>query len=415
MKRILSALIISAAFLAGCSEEISMKPGISFLTPDPEVFEETAIFRIIGQPFSEADSVKIPVVFGGTAVRGEDYDVSADYFTYSKESLIDSIVVYTKHLGSGKNVTLSLQIPDGFVAGKYASAEFKLQDKYGLLNFDAPKGLIADTTQYNVKLSYVTGTARVLSKTTPISFAVNTEKSTAVEGVDFEFIGSSNMSIAQGNSTAGFTIAPIKGNLKEGKDKIVLNVVSDERFEAGETAEMELQIIKPELNVLNGGWKIDTLVTDSLYFEQFWGNTCTGYSLVPEFSSSDSFDFMFDNATFVPYMNSGFKNYFIGKSDIEIGKEVTIQDPSGSLKEVLLISLNKTNRYFSADTVSTDSVSFVGIHLFKTEDVDMMELYILDHTSKSFMPEHESSARYSTEKPVATAPGTYLQGTFKKL
>ena len=175
------------------------------------------------------------------------------------------------------------------------------------------------------------------------------------------------------------------------------------------------QIIKPELKVLNGGWKIDTLVTDSLYFEQFWGNTCTGYSLVPEFSSSDSFEFMFGNATFVPYLRSDLKNYFIGTSDVEIGNAMTITDPSGNPKEVLLMSLNKTNRYFSADTTSTDSVSFVGVHLFKEEDLDMMELYILDHTSKSFMPELESSARYGAEKPVATAPGTYLQGTFKKL
>lgn len=401
--------------MVACTEEDGFTPGISFLTPKPEIFEETAKFTIIGQPFSGAESVTVPVTFGGTAVLGEDYEVSADHFTYDSETLTDTIVVYTKQLSTGKNVTLSLQIPDGFVAGKYATSGFNLQDKYGFLNLDAPRGFIADTTQYNVKLSYVTGAARVLSKTTRVTFEVNTEKSTAVEGVDFEFIGSSDLSIAKGKSSTEFKIAPIMGNLKEGRDKIVLNVVSDEKFDAGETAEMELQIIKPELKVLNGGWKIDTLVTDSLYFEQFWGNTCTGYSLVPEFSSSDSFEFMFGNATFVPYLRSDLKNYFIGTSDVEIGNAMTITDPSGNPKEVLLMSLNKTNRYFSADTTSTDSVSFVGVHLFKEEDLDMMELYILDHTSKSFMPELESSARYGAEKPVATAPGTYLQGTFKKL
>ena len=42
----------------------------------------------------------------------------------------------------------------------------------------------------------------------------------------------------------------------------------------------------------------------------------------------------------------------------------------------------------------------------------MMELYIVDHTSKSFMPELET--RYGTEKPVATEPGTYIMANFRK-
>ena len=92
MKRIISALIISLAFISSCTDDVALTPGISFLTSEPEVFEETAIFRVIGQPFSSIDSLTIPVVFGGTGVQGVDYDASADHFTFKGDHLTDSIV-----------------------------------------------------------------------------------------------------------------------------------------------------------------------------------------------------------------------------------------------------------------------------------------------------------------------------------
>lgn len=419
MKRALSAIIISAAMFAACSEDITFTPGISFLTPVPEILEETAIFRVIGQPFSSADSVRIPVVFGGTAERGTDYDVSADYFMFSNESPTDSIVISTRRLGTEKTVSLTLQIPEGFVAGKHTSSEFKLQGKYGKLSFGSQKGYIADTTKYTVTLSDNTGSARVLSRNSLISFTVDTEKSTAVEGTDFEFIGGSSLEIIGGGSSADFTIAPIAGALQKGRDKIVLQVEADDKFDTGLFPELELGILKPEFNTLNGTWKIDTLVTDSLYFEQIWGDLCTGYELVPKFSSSDSFGISFKDASFQPAFRSSLKNFFNGNSQLGFGDEVQVTDPEGNPKTLQMLSLDKTNRFFSETEVSEDSLSFVGVHLMKvTEnetDIDMMEFYFIDHTSRSFMPELESGTKYRADKPVATEVGTYLMATFRKL
>ena len=42
-------------------------------------------------------------------------------------------------------------------------------------------------------------------------------------------------------------------------------------------------------------------------------------------------------------------------------------------------------------------------------------LYILDHTSKTFMPELETGNKYGTEKPVAAEPGLYFCTTFARL
>ena len=102
---------------------------------------------------------------------------------------------------------------------------------------------------------------------------------------------------------------------------------------------------------------------------------------------------------------------------MSMGQTMEIVDINGSSKTVQLISLDKTNRYFSSDQISEDSNSFIGIYLYTDTETqqDKMELYILDHTSRSFMPELETGNIYRSEKPVAVDPGLYLCITFARL
>ena len=242
MKRVISAFIISLAFAVACSEDISLTPGISFLTPQPEIYEETAIFRIISQQFDSADTLKIPVSIGGTAQKGTDYDISAEYFTITKESLMDSIVVYTKTLGTGKTVSLDLQIPEGFTAGKYTSSELKLQDKYGYLSFEFAESAISDTTRFAVVVTDSTEKAKVVTKNTPIDIAVNKEKTTAVEGVDFELLYFENIEIATGGYYTTFSVAPLKTDLAEGSNLVVLTLFESDKFNVGKFPEIVISL-----------------------------------------------------------------------------------------------------------------------------------------------------------------------------
>lgn len=415
MKRIISAIIISLLSVA-CSKEVSLTPGISFLTPNPEVYEEYAIFRVISQPFSSADSLVVPITVSGTAQQGTDYEISANQIVLSKESLMDSIVVYTKQLGTGRTVNLSLQIPDGFVSGKYTTSELMLQDKYGYLTFESSKSFIADTASYIISLCDSTGMAKALTTEAPISFAVNTEKSTAVEGVDFKFVGPSNLNITPGTGYTNFALVPLGTSPREGKDKIVLNLTADKRFDTGEFDELEITIVRPELKSLEGYWLMTSLNTEPLYFLGIWGDECTCYDMLPQFNQSDMMEFSLHMATFSPLFLSEIKNYFTGVSDINLGPRMDITDLDGNIKSVQLFSFDKTNRYFSATEISEDSVSYVGIYPYTDNETqeEMMEFYILDHTSKSFMPELEAGNKYGADKPVATEPGLYLSATFKK-
>lgn len=416
MKRFISSLIIISSLIVSCSKEISLTPGISFLTAAPEVFEETALFRIVAQPFTEVDTLKIPVSFSGTAQRGTDYEASADYFVLTKESLVDTILVSTKKLGTGRTVSLSLEIPEGFVAGKYPSSEYTLQDKFGYLTFETPKSFIADTTSYAIVLCDSTGRLKALSKDTPVSYAINTEKSTATEGVDFKVLSATNTFIPAGGAYAVLDIVPLKTSFEDGKDKVVLDIHADEKFDTGLNAELEITLLRPELQELEGNWMMNSVVTDSLHFETVWGAECTGYDLLPGFNSYSMMNFSLYDATFTPMLSQGFENYFIDMSSMSMGPEIELIDVNGALKTVQLISLDNTNRYFSATEVSEDKVSYVGIDLYENPEnhAKMVELYILDHTSKTFMPELEANNMYTAEKPVAAQPGFYFCATFAK-
>ena len=416
MKRFISVLIIISALAVSCAKEAGLAPGISFITPSPEVYEETAIFAVVGQPFSSADSLKIPVVFGGTAERGVDYEASADYFILSQESLISTITVSTKKLGTGKTLSLTLQIPEGFVAGKYPTSEFTLQDKFGYLTFESTKAFAADTSDFAIVLCDSTGRLKALSAETPVSFSVNTEKSTAKEGVDFEIVSPANLSIAAGGAYTALSIAPLKSSFTDDNNKVVFDILADEKFETGMIPELEITLLRSELKELDGNWMMASVVTDSLYFQTAWGDECTGYDLLPEFYSYSLMGFSFYDATFSPTVARGLEDYFLGLSSMTMGPEAEIVDAEGNPKTVQLVSLDNTNRYFSSDEVSEDPVSYIGVYLYENPDnqAQMMELYILDHTSKTFMPELEAGGRYGSEKPVATEPGFYFCATFAK-
>ena len=246
MKRIISALIIATALMMSCTEDVELKSGVSFLTPEPEIYEETAIFQIIAQPFTSVNSLRIPVTLGGTAQKGTNFEISSEYFTLSKDSLLDTIVVSTKVLGTGKTLSLSLNIPEGFTAGRHVESGFKLQDKYGYLTFEYPEAAISDTTRFAVAVTDSTARAKVLSRKTPVSISVNKERSTAVEGVDFELLGEDTMNIEAGSYYASFTVVPLKTVFDDGKDKIVLSLSETEKFNVGLYPDVEITIVATE-------------------------------------------------------------------------------------------------------------------------------------------------------------------------
>ena len=188
MKRILTILSLAAAFLTACQEESLLNPAASLFSPKPELTDTTAIFRLaVANIEATEKAITFPVRFDGDAEYGVDYTVSADAFVFGGESPVDSIVVTTLKLGTEKTLSMTVSLPEGFEAGKYLTSGYTLQDKFAYVSFSKAYTMTADSTDLGFQLTEKSGNTTLCSKDVDVFMSVNNEKSTAEEGVDFEF------------------------------------------------------------------------------------------------------------------------------------------------------------------------------------------------------------------------------------
>lgn len=417
MKRTIAAIFSAAAMLAACSQEdLSQSPQVSFISAEPEISSETAKFRIITRNDGSDKAVTIPVTFGGTAEKGTDYTASADAFIIGGESPVDSIVITALKLGTDKTVSLTLDLPAGFEAGWFKTSEYTLQDKYGYLSFRNGKALLADTLDISIQVTDRDGTIKSSAGNGIVNVRIDTEKSTAVEGTHFSFVETSEIGLVTGDSQKSIRIAALEENVQEGNDKIVLNITHGEKFDLGQVQELEITLLGRSWKALDGKWQMDTLITDSLYMENIWKDTCSALDSLPVFNESDAITFNLASSSASPSFRSAFGDYFIGSSNITKGELLDLDLGNGETASVQTFMFSNTNRYFSPDEESEDKESLVGFRMIADSETqeEMLDMYVIDYTSKTFMPELDSLGLYAAEKPVAAAPGFFLNAVFKK-
>ncbi len=415
MKKIIYMIIFAAAFTA-CSDGIGLNPAMSLFNDRPEILDETAVFRLAVVNMPDSSERRFPVVFGGTAEHGVDYEASADEFVYGGENPVESIVLTTLKFGTGKTVSLSVELPEGMESGKYMTSEYILHDNPAYISFAQPYKIMPDSTFISFTLNDKDGKSKALGIDAEISVSVVADKSTAVEGEDFEFADSSHFTIKSGQNKGELKIKKLKVRPTAGRDKIVLALSHAEKFGEGFVRELEIDLMDTLWRTLDGRWSIDTLVTDTTYMEKFWGAQCSGYDLFPKYKSNDAVKFDLEASVFEPSFFSDFDMYFIGDSGFRMGSDLTLDLGDGRSAELQTFVLDNTNRYFAKDPVSEDKESLVGARIIEGQEEapDTLDFYVIDYTSKSFMPELETMNRYAAEKPVAASPGLYLNLKFLK-
>lgn len=415
MNRIITIIMLAALMLASCQEEVQLKPAASLFTEKPELTDTTAIFRLAVANVKAGDEpVRFPVNFGGTAEKGIDYSVSGDAFVFGGDSPVDSIVVKTLKLGTEKTLSLSVSLPEGFEAGKYTHSEYILHDKFAFVSFASKHRSMIDSTNVLFSLKDKSGNAKTFNKDIDILMNVDIEKSTALEGVDFIFSDSTWFTIPAGETEGVLKIESLHQQPVEGKDKIVLNMSFADEFGEGEIGEMEISLLDSKWKMLDGTWIPDSLVTDAAYMEEYWKDACASYEDVPVFYNWDKMTFDMGNLMFLPDFSSNYSYFFTGDSELKKGKVIELELADGSKENIQTFVLDNTNRYFTKKDKSEDKESHIGLRLIESEDQQLLDLYILDHTSRFFMPELEATGKYAPEKPVAASPGLYLNLIFTK-
>lgn len=416
MKRTIAAILSIAALLAGCTQELSVSPAVSFISPVPEMTSENAIFRIVSIG-SQEKAVSIPVTFGGSAEKGVDYTTSADAFIIGGESPMDSIIVTSLKLGTDKTVSMTLDLPSGIEAGWHKTSGFTIQDKFGYLTFQNGRALMTDTLDINIQVTDRSGAPNASLGEGIVTISVDEEKSTAVEGTHFSFVETSLASLTAGDTKKSIRIAAMEETVSAENDRLVLNIQYDEdMFGQGPIRELELTLLGSSWTALDGKWQIDTLITDSLYMESIWKEECSALDSLPKFNESDALTFELSSCLFSPSFKSSFKDYFTGTSNMSKGAQIELDLGNGETASVQTFMLNNTNRYFSPDEKSEDTESLVGFRMTTDSETqeELLDMFVIDYTSRTFMPELDSLGLYAAEKPVAAAPGFFLNAVFKK-
>lgn len=417
MKRFILAFAAAIALFAACNPaDKDYKPTVSFETAVPVVSDGVATLKITTSGFTTADPVTIPVAFGGDAVKGTDYEVSAEAFVIDGNASVTSITVTPLVYGSGKTISATLAQGDTYDFGKYPTSQWTLADRLGVLSFTTNKYMMTATASVQIGVYDNEGNGKKLETATEIEVEVDETKSTAVLGTHFQFKDDkASATIDSGESLGTVDLEFI--SLEEGKDKIVLKIKDDNRFGQGQYIETEITVVGPTWDKFDGKWVMNKVISDLAYLESINGEGWMTFNGLPEFNEADAITFDLATGKCIPAFQSTLKNYFIGESNIVDGGEyelrITLTLPP-EIANLQLFELDNINRYFSETEASEDKTALIGVRIITDEETqaELLDLYIIDHTSKSFMP--EMFEFYDPNRPVAYAIGSFLNYTFKR-
>lgn len=416
MKRYILSLLTAAVAFISCSDELALTPAVSFFSETPEITDDTAVFRLATAFITDSTERVFPVTFGGSAELGVDYKTSGEAFVLGGDSPVDSIVVTTLKFGTDKDVTMTIELPAGVDGGRYMTSGFTIQDHPAYLTFDSDFGILTDSTTVSFSVTDKAGKKKALPYDIEISIIADTEKSTAAEGTDFSFADSTHFTIKSGETKGALKIARPDSSLTEGRNAVFFRISHDERYGEGAFTEKEYQLMDAKWNDLDGSWRIVEVVTDSTFMAGYWGDTYSGFDMLPKSNGFDIMTFDMNDGVFKTFLASHLKYYFLDDSYLRSGPFVELTDIYGLSATIQSFLISNTNRYFSKDELSEDKESYIGIRFLEGPESlsDTLDLFIFDHTSRSFMPELETEGKYAPEKPVAASPGLYLNARFTK-
>ena len=412
-------LMLVAAVFTACSSDDDNTFKVSFESANYTLTKGSLNINITAAN-APATATDIPVTFGGTAVKGEDYTVSAEKYTVGGNSAVTSITVTAKNnFTEAKTITMSLS---GAETGANPTTTINLgvQDKR-LYSFAQKAYVLGGETEVEFDLLNIKdGSQMVAENDIEVSVYADPLLSTAVEGTNYEFENKTAV-IKKGESKCTFKLKAL--TLDAAKNVIVVTpqVTEAEGFVAGAFPTATVTMIGSYASDLLGTWVMNKMVTTKENMINAYAETEKTFAGWPVFNADDTFTFSGDGSTegykLTTSLKSELKNYFHETSDFAIDKEYTIRVGMGTKVPLQLLKLNNVNRYFSATQQSEDKEAYLAVKNIKDETtgVTLLDVYILDYNSKSFAyPLFETYGMYNSTKPTATMDGVFVNFTLKK-
>lgn len=420
MKRIFSLLLALPLLMSACSNDDSEAKiaTISFerqalLLPDGST---DINLQVTGMDAASAQEYIIDLQFSGTAAE-DDYELSSDHFVVGGNNPITTIKITTKNFDTkSKNLIIKLVPPKGFVLGANPETTVTLGAQEQIIyNFLLASMELKQTVSPQIELWTMDMNWYDITEETHIPVVVNTQKSTAVLGEHFEFVGEPEFVFMPGDEDASVTLKFLKK--EEGKDKIVLEVDPEAtQYVQGDPGQCTITIIGSDYNKIAGTWHVYQQPTDKAYFVNWYGLTDADFVGFPAATEADTFTFDTEKNVLTTSLQSDLKNFFGSSCNMTPAGELVVGPYDMGLirYSIEMIDLDNCNRDFSASSTSAEKNAYIGIRLVQESGEDMLELYLIDYMSTSFFPDFPSYGMYDTKRPMASGSGLYLLFYLKK-
>ena len=204
-------------------------------------------------------------------------------------------------------------------------------------------------------------------------------------------------------------------------DKIVLKpqVSEDEGFIEGQYPTTDVTMIEGYAYDLMGTWVMNEMLTTSQSLsDEWWGMLMESDTEgLPIFNADDTFTFEsspYSGFQLTTSLSSSLKDYFSSGSEFTFDKDYDIHVGMQKITLQLLL-LKNVNRFFSSTEKSTDKEALLGVRNIVDESTGevLLDVYIIDHNSKSFL-QSVSDWAYLDTKPTAPVSSAYINFTLKK-
>ena len=412
MKRILSMLACAALVVCSCQKD--PKPALSFETGNYVMGADEALTIKVVTTQAPASDLTVEFTATGSAVKGTDYEFSAESFTIKAGETTGEITVTPlNNLGTNLTINLALTLPVGYEAGNFTSALVALGTKEkASYSFAKKDSKLVDEVEVVLNLIGETSTTNfVAGGEISLPFVI---ESTAIAGTDYEVKnGATAFVFAKGQKSASITLKSLVADPESIKEIVVkldetaIAAAYGERFSKGVIASTKVIITKglifsdlegkwayasapilddPEADYFTLGAMLEE-TGDGAFNEEYTGITITGF---PTGTSSDVLEFKTINGkpSLVPSGNGTVLNffkecevsdfsagkynwYFYSDKDNEMGKEYDITN----------LKLSKVNAAYSS-TVNTEKEGTVMVSL--SEDGKTLHVFINNYIPTDF-------------------------------
>lgn len=382
-----AAIIISAVALVSCGkdDELSKRGNVlEFETTTYSIPQSGELIIKVATTAPVSAAITVPFTLSGTAVKGTDYELSADAFVIPAGGRVGEVKVTTKasfDLNKSFKVNLGT-IPSGVNSGNLLFTEVSIGPKDILIyTFESQTATMTESADINLSLTAAEGS---FVSPTDLKIPVEvTTGTTAVEGVHYAFDGPKEFVIPAGKLQGKLKLKFLKQ--EAGKTLIVLKVApGNNHYVAGNFNKTTITIAGSNFTRLKGTWKYKGFVNKNWLIDNmaFSGDNASD---LPKFNSNDQI--IINESGLAIQMTGDLKNYFRTATLTDKGEvtERLIEQsfPFPAVK-MQVVQLSAANVFFSPTKQKIRSAQ-IGMRVFIENGKDILELTVRDFEPTDFL------------------------------